>query len=91
MPRALPYPQFFAMPWTVALFAPPGYARPTGVSPCDTRAARSLQTWAVGFGSVVRLVALTVLPPMSLPAVANAPSWAQLIWAGPPPTTPELA
>jgi hypothetical protein len=53
-------------------------------------AARSLQTWAVGFGSVVRLVALTVLPPMSFPALARVPSWAQLIWAAPPPTVPEL-
>src|SRR6266700_3291904 len=48
--RALPYWHPFTMAWTVALLVPPGYAKPTGVSPCCRMAVRSLQTCCVGLG-----------------------------------------
>jgi hypothetical protein len=51
---------------------------------------RSAQTWVAGFGSVVRLVALTVLPPISLPAPASVPSCAQLMKLPDAPTVPEF-
>ena len=51
---------------------------------------RSLQTWAVGFGSVVRLVALTVLPPMLFPAPARVVSCAQVMVFADTPIVPEL-
>jgi hypothetical protein len=49
-----------------------------------------LQTGAVGFGSVVRLVALTLLPPMSWPSPARVASWFQDMKFADAPTVPEL-
>ena len=53
-------------------------------------AARSLHTWAVGLGSVVRFCELTDLPPMSLPAEARVPSWVQDMKLAEEPTVPEF-
>jgi hypothetical protein len=54
------------------------------------RAFRSSQTWAVGFGSVVRFVAWTVFPPMSLPRAGQRVQLRHVTIADDTPTLPEL-